>query len=185
MRFPQAFVVPWFVPGVILSVVVGVLFSGPLARALHTRRVLAWAVVASVGLVLSATLTPLREAIDFGATGSRACDFSRIGLAPLSALLRMNDTSLNVLMLVPLGVSLGLLPRSRPKVVLVVAAIGLPFAVETAQLLLPFLDRACQSADVVDNLTGLVVGLVIGTGAGILASWTTPPPRNEDASDPG
>ncbi len=48
-----------------------------------------------------------------------------------------------------------------------IAAIALPFAIETIQLLLPVLDRACESADVVDNLTGLVIGL----GGGVVAGW--------------
>jgi len=36
------------------------------------------------------------------------------------------------------------------------------------QLLIPILDRGCQSADVVDNITGLLIGLVIGTGLRVL-----------------
>jgi glycopeptide antibiotics resistance protein len=70
-------------------------------------------------------------------------------------------------MFIPLGVTIALVPRSRRKVVVLIAAIALPFAIETAQLLLPVLDRACESADVVDNLTGLVVGL----GGGVVAGW--------------
>ena len=124
----------------------------------------------SLGIILSATLTPLRWAIDFGATGSGVCDFSRIGLAPLGELLRFNDTSLNILLFIPLGVTIGLVPMSRRKAAVVAAAMALPFAIETIQLLVPWLDRGCQSADVIDNLTGLIVGLAAGSAAGWLAA---------------
>jgi hypothetical protein len=51
-----------------------------------------------------------------------------------------------------------------------------PFAIETAQLLLPVLGRGCQSADVFDNLTGLVLGGLIGAGARILGAGMAPGP---------
>ena len=47
-------------------------------------------------------------------------------------------------------------------------AIASPFLIETTQLVLPILGRGCQSADVFDNLTGLLIGAVIGAGARIL-----------------
>ena len=46
---------------------------------------------------------------------------------------------------------------------MLLAAIALPFAIEAVQFAVTPLGRACQSADVVDNLTGLLVGLVAGT----------------------
>jgi len=50
-------------------------------------------------------------------------------------------------------------------------AIALPFAIETTQLLVPWLHGACQSADIVDNVAGFVLGLGIGTvAAGLLRS---------------
>ena len=81
----------------------------------------------------------------------------------------METAILNVLLFMPLGVSIAFMPRSRLKVAVLVAAIALPFAIETTQLLLPILDRGCQSADVIDNLTGLVLGLAGGSVAGLLA----------------
>jgi glycopeptide antibiotics resistance protein len=85
--------------------------------------------------------------------------------------LRTNGDALgNILMFIPLGVTISLVPGSRRKAAIVVAAIALPFAIETIQLLLPALDRACESADVVDNLTGLVIGLGGGSVAGWLAA---------------
>jgi glycopeptide antibiotics resistance protein len=160
---------PWFLPGVAITVVVSVVASGAVARSLGVRRAVAWAMLFSLGIILAATLTPQAEALDLGARGPAQCDFSRIGLAPWKRLLSPNDSSGNILMFVPLGVAIGLLPRSRHKATIVVGAIALPFAIEATQLLVPWLDRACESADVVDNLTGLALGLVLGVIAGRIA----------------
>jgi glycopeptide antibiotics resistance protein len=163
----HALVLPWLLPGAAIVLVVSLVVSGAVGRALRVRRPVAWVMVLSLGVILAATMTPQWEALAFGAQGSPSCDFSRIGLAPLREFLRFSDTSLNVLIFVPLGATIGLLPRSRRSAVVMIAAIALPFAIETIQLLLPVLDRACESADVVDNLTGLVIGL----GGGVVAGW--------------
>ena len=160
---------PWFVPGIAISLIVSVALSGDVGRALRVQRPVAWVMVLSLGVILAATMTPQWEALAFGTQGSSSCDFSRIGLAPLRELFRFDDTSLNVLMFIPLGATIALVPRSGRKAVIMVAALALPFAIETAQLLLPALDRACESADVIDNLTGLVIGLTGGAVTGLLA----------------
>ncbi|MEA2538592.1 MAG: hypothetical protein QOF11_2826 [Chloroflexota bacterium] len=156
---------PWFVPGAAISLVAGVVTAPAVARGLRAQRLPAWLLVFGLGIVLAATLTPVGGVFDDPAAIARTCDFSRIGIAPLGDLLRLGDTSLNVLLFVPLGIALGLLPGSRRKWIVVGAAILLPFAIETLQLLAPILARGCQSADVVDNLTGLVLGIVGATGA--------------------
>ena len=167
VRFGDFRVLPWFLPGAAISVAVGLAAGGRVGRALLVRQATAAALIVSLGIILSATLSPLRGALQFGAVGSGSCDLSRLGLAPLRELLAVNDTSLNVLLFVPLGVSIALMPRSRRKAVVAIAAIALPFAIETTQLLVPLLDRGCQSADVIDNLTGLAIGL----GGGAAARW--------------
>jgi len=160
---------PWFLPGVVISIVVSIAASGAVGRALGVRRAVAWVMVLSLGIIMAATLTPQREALAFGTQGSPSCDLSRLGLAPLREVLRLGDTGGNILMFIPLGATIGLLPRSRRKAAIVIAAIALPFAIETTQLLAPALDRACESADVIDNLTGLVIGLAGGVVAWRLA----------------
>jgi glycopeptide antibiotics resistance protein len=162
--------VPWLLPGFLVFVAIGLVASGRVGRALRIRRTLAAALIVSLGVILAATLTPQWAALAFGARGSGACDLSRMGLAQLRELIRFDDTSLNILLFIPLGLSIAFMPRSRLKVVVIVAAIALPFAIETTQLLLPILDRGCQSADVIDNLTGLLLGLVGGAMAGWLAA---------------
>jgi len=126
---------------------------------------------------VAATLTPRWQALEFGALGSSSCDLSRVGPAPPDELVRPTEANGNILMFIPLGVAIGLVPRSRRKAAIVAIAIGLPFAIETTQLLLPALDRACESADVVDNLTGLAIGLAGGLVAGRLASAVGRRPR--------
>jgi glycopeptide antibiotics resistance protein len=168
LTFPDLVAVPWFLPGVAGSIAVGFVASQRAAGWLGVHRVLGWGLVVALGLVLSATLTPHHEEASGLATGAFGCDMTRVGLPPLDELLEINDTSLNVLLFVPLGTLLGLVPRSRRKGVAIAGAVALPFIIETTQLVMTPLDRACQSADVVDNLTGLVLGLAIGSIAGFV-----------------
>ena len=162
---------PWFMPAVVICLVVSLAASGRVARALGVPWVVACVMLLSFGIIISATLTPLRWALDVSLTGERSCDLSRIGLAPLADYLSRSETDAggNVLLFIPLGFAIGMVPRSRRKVAVIVAAILLPFAIETIQLLAPALDRSCESADVIDNLLGLAIGLGAGAVVGRLA----------------
>lgn len=170
VRFYAMGVLPWFVPGVVLSMAIALFACRPIGKLLAIRRLVAWAILVAFGVIVSATLTPLRGALNFGAVGTGTCDLSRIGPAPIGQLLRLDDTSLNVALFIPLGIAIGLVKTLRPRAALIVASAALPFGIETIQLLAPILDRGCQSADVVDNLTGLLVGLGVGTGLRFLGS---------------
>ena len=170
MYFGDLQSVPWLLPGAAISALVGVAASGAVGRVLRVHWLVAVMMVLSFGIIIAATLTPQWEALAFGARGSSSCDLSRLGLAPLGELLSASDSGGNILMFIPLGATIGLVPRSRRKAAIVIAAIALPFGIETIQLLLPVLDRACESADVVDNLSGLVIGLGGGSVAGWLAA---------------
>ena len=152
---------PGFLPGVAASLAVGAWSSGRVARALGGPRGLAFGLVLFAGIIASATLTPFTGG---GAAAEHpgTCDLSRMGLAPLRDLLRPGDVSGNVLLFIPLGVCLALLPRSRSKAILVAAAVAYPFVIEGTQLFALALHRACESADIADNLTGLAVGLASG-----------------------
>lgn len=161
---------PLFLPGVVVSVVLAALVAGPVARALATRRSVAMLLIVSIGVIVSATLTPLGTvAFDGGAAGS--CDLSRLGPPPLGALRRITDTSLNVALFIPLGLAISLLPRSRQAGAVLVGAVLFPFAIELTQLLVPAISRGCESADVIDNLLGLAVGLAAGTALRMVSTW--------------
>lgn len=160
--------VPWFWPGVLVSLVVGVLLAVPLGHAFRVRPLLAALLLVSFGSILAATLTPLRDALEFGAVGTGVCDFSRVGPPPLEYLGYRNDISLNIVLFIPLGLGIGLLGKRRLTGVLLLAAIALPFVIETIQLLVPVIARGCQSSDVIDNLIGLSIGLAIGGVARLL-----------------
>lgn len=160
-------VLPWFIPGAALSIVIALLACRPVGRWLGVGTGLAGAILLGLGVIVAATLTPLRGAFDFDAVRS-TCDLARIGPAPIREVLRVGDTSLNIALFIPLGCAIGLAGAAKSRPALIVAAIALPFAIEAIQLIAPILDRGCQSADIFDNLTGLAIGLGIGTTVRVL-----------------
>ena len=156
---------PLVVPGMFLWAAVAIVASPFLSRFFGASRLHAALLLMALGLVLMATLPPTGATLAGSASNGDACDLSRTTLAPTSELLRLNATSLNVLLFVPLGITLGSLPWSRRSLVTVAAAFLLPLAIESFQLLVPVLGRGCQSADVIDNTMGLVIGLTVGASA--------------------
>ena len=181
---PGFLAVPWFLPGLAVAALLGLVVCRRLAATLGCTPLHAWFLVVSLGIVLAATLTPLRDALDQGATGPKPCDLSRIWFAPLADYLRPGDIAGNVLMFIPLGLALGFLPPSGARLPLIGGALLLPVVIETSQLAVGILDRACQGGDVVDNVAGLVGGLLLGSiaaalvsVAAALAGRATPPER--------
>ena len=149
-------------PGIVLSLALSFLTFVPVSRALAISRLHGFLLVLSLGVILAATITPSREALLFGAEGSGRCDLSRFGLLSWWELGHIDDASLNILLFVPFGIALGLCPRSRARSTLVAAALITPIAIELIQLTAVSLGRECQSSDVIDNLTGLLLGLLVG-----------------------
>lgn len=162
--------VPLFLPGLAVAALLGLVVGRPLATKLGCSPFHAWFLVVSLGIVLAATLTPLRAAFEQGATGPTSCDLSRIWFAPLAAYLRPGDIAGNVLMFIPLAFAIRLLPPSGPRRRLIVGLFLLPIVIEASQLTVGFLDRACQGGDVVDNSAGVVVGLLLGSVVALLGS---------------
>jgi hypothetical protein len=153
---------PLLLPGVVLAFVVSTLASGRVAHLLRVRRTVAWVLLMSAGVILAATLTPLRAGLSPDLPHPGSCDLSRIGFPSLDDLLRPGDVLGNIVMFFPLGFAIAVVPRSRRKAALLCAAFAFPFLIEGTQLVAVSLNRACESADVVDNLTGLVLGLGVG-----------------------
>lgn len=169
---------PWFIPGVLLAVALAAVLGGRLARVLQTSRGIASLLIVSLGMVVSATLTPLRGQLDFEGGRVGTCDLSRLWFASPSQLLTMGDESLNVLLFVPLGVAIAFLPWTRRTGAVALGVLAMPLLIELTQALLPVLDRGCQSADVIDNLTGLALGFVAGRSVRWLARAAT---RNDES----
>jgi len=168
---------PGFVPGVALSVVVAVFASRPVARALGSGRLLAGALIISLGMVLSATLTPSPSGLQRDIAGigplehhQSTCDLSRMGPTDLGEYLRIDNTSLNVLLFVPLGLTVGLLPRSRHKTAIVQLAWGSALRDRGNSAGRSAARSGVSGRDVPDNVTGLDFGLKAGTLAGALVS---------------
>ena len=149
-------------PGVLITAVVAIVLGGPLARRLRTATPVGFLLLFGFGLIASATLTPSRDALRFGALGSGACDLTRIGPVPLADLFHFQDPAFNVALYVPLGIAIGMLPGGWARRWLIVAGLLLAPAIELTQLLVRPLGRACQTSDMSDNVTGLLIGLVAG-----------------------
>lgn len=157
--------VPLFVPGMILWGLLAIMVSPVVARSLRTSRAHAALVLVALGLTLMATMTPTTAGLSGAATSLGACNMARLSPASAAMLFSINDASLNVLLFVPLGLALGALPWSPRTAAVVLSAFLLPLAIELFQLGFPSLGRSCQSADVIDNTLGLVIGLAAGAGA--------------------
>jgi VanZ family protein len=155
-------VLPWFLPGLVVTTAIALLVAGPVARHLRSDRWVAFLLVTSVGAVLAATIPPVAGGLGGRPLVAGRCDFGRIGLAPLAQYLQFSDTSLNVILFIPLGLATALLGRSTATGRVAMSAFAFPFAIEAIQSLLPILGRGCQSQDVVDNILGLGIGLALG-----------------------
>lgn len=156
---------PGLVPGIALSVVLGLALCVPIGRRLGIAIPTGALLLFGFGLVIAATLTPSLEAVTDGAIGTGTCDLSRLTPPPLDQILSFDEVSLNVILFVPLGLAVGFVPPRAHQLLLIAAAVALPLVIEVIQLFVTKLDRACQSGDVVDNLVGLGIGVIVGLAA--------------------
>jgi hypothetical protein len=163
-------VIPLFLPGLALTIVLAIALARPVGHWLGVRPWIASLLISGFGIIVAATLTPTAGAAFDGVNSDGVCDLSRVGFASLRELTRPTEASLNILLFIPLGIAVGLLPRSRRTSVVTAVALLLTFLVEATQLLVPALGRGCQTADLVDNLIGFSIGLVVGVIARLAAS---------------
>lgn len=161
--------IPSYWPVILLWVTLGLLLSGQMARFLETRRIIAFGLFVSLGFVLLATLSPNDPARLDAVSG---CDLSRVGFPSISTLISDRDALRNILLFLPLGFTLGLLPWTKRNLIVIVGAFGLTVVIETTQIALADLGRGCETADMIDNNTGLAIGLLAGAVTGRIArSW--------------
>lgn len=155
---------PGFGPGLVVAVVASLALTPWIARRLRIGRGLALALALSVGTVVAATLFP--DVIGWWAGTSLAdnaiwsCDLERIRPS-LTEILAFREATANVILFVPLGICVALLPAAFRFRAIVVALVA-PLAIEFVQAALPQMDRRCQAADVADNLLGLALGIALG-----------------------
>jgi VanZ family protein len=150
-----------FIPGLLVAFAFGLVTGRAAASVLSAPRLLGIAMMAALGAILATTLSPSSGMPEVGSIPG-TCAVSRLWPDSLSELLTINEVSLNVLMFIPLGLTLGLAPRSRRTIMAILAATALPFLIEAIQLLVPALGRYCDGADVADNLLGLYLGILLG-----------------------
>lgn len=151
---------PWFWPALALAVSASLVACRPLAGALRTSPLVAFLLVLSLGGIVALTLTPGEDA--FLPFNRSFCFIDAVGPIGVGRVLNLGERGLNVLLFLPLGASIAVLPGSRAKAALIAGSLVLPFLVEGIQYVLPAFGRSCSSVDVVDNLTGLLVGFAVG-----------------------
>src|SRR3954447_12260288 len=112
----------WFWPGGAITIVVAAALAARVARRVGTSPLVGLLLLFGVGLIVSATLTPSREALRFGAVGTGTCDLSRFGPPTPADILQLKDPAFNILLYVPLGAAIGLLRGRRPQRTLLLVA---------------------------------------------------------------
>jgi glycopeptide antibiotics resistance protein len=146
-----------------------IFISRSVAEKLAMSRALGFALVFWLGVILSATMTPSISGMADPDRVMAWCDLSRIGPPSIGQFDTLNDVSLNVLLFVPLGVLVSARTRHRGKALL--WATALPLLIEGVQFFGAAIGRECQSADVFDNWTGLLLGYLGGTALSV--GWAT------------
>jgi hypothetical protein len=157
--------IPWFWPVTAATVGAATVFSSQVAMSFGSTRLHAFVLLVSVGGIVALTLTPA------GDVGGHACRLPSSWPISLDDFAPPTDRGLNVVLFIPLGIALGLMPRSTVKAEAVFLAALSPLLIELTQSIAG-LGRTCEATDVVDNLTGLAVGyLIAGVVGVVLRRW--------------
>lgn len=159
---------PWAVPAGVLALVIATAVAWPVARRMRVPVVPVWLFLATVGGFLAATVTPSPTAGHWNWRG--VTSFALVFPSP-DALHSLNDTSMNVLLGVPLGLAAVWLAGACRRWWPLLAVVALPFVVEGIQALLPLGRLGFQLPDVIANGIGLLAGGMLGAvvaGAALL-----------------
>lgn len=152
---------PWTGPALVGGALLGMLsmFFFPRRRSLSDRiglALLLWCLT----LALVVTLSPVRN--NYFGIPSQGCDWSIWSPLDVHYWFSSGSRPPNVWLFAPAGVGVMLLDRVWRKIFGAIFLLALPIAIETVQDYEPALKRSCSSQDVVDNWTGLVLGLGVG-----------------------
>lgn len=153
---------PFFVPVFLFGLIVAGLLTAPLARWMRLPAFVVFGLLASVALILAATVPPdaLRGA------SQPICKMRVAHLLPELGSLT-DARALNTALFAPLGFFVAL-AAIRGKPWLIAVALPLSITVEAVQLKWSVLGRGCEMQDVVDNMWGLLIGAAAGVVVGLL-----------------
>ena len=147
------------VAGITLALLGAFLVAPWIGRGLGTGPRLAFLLVLATGLIVALTLAP--RPLSPATRPDLSCLLPAATLAFPGGVLALSDEILNVVLFVPLGMTVGYIQGRRQLQVLAMA-LSLPWVVESIQLALPWLGRTCQSSDLTANVLGLLFGVTLG-----------------------
>lgn len=151
----------------VLSILTGVVYRKVAKRTRWPSWPTLGAGIALAG-VLAVTLTP--DEWDMGEKVT--CIFSLPTTLGLFALPALTQDSLNALLLLPLGFFSVLATRRAWMAALTV--VMTPICIELIQALVPVLDRTCSSQDIINNISGGLLGVALGILIQGLVRWMRP-----------
>lgn len=175
---------PWTGPAVIGGAAAGLLsmFLFPRRRS-HSDRMgfalLLWCL--TVALVV--TLSPVKN--DYFGVPSSGCNWSVWRPLAREYWFSAGSRPPNVWLLFPAGLSVMLLDGFWRKFLGIGLLVALPPGIETLQNQFPELKRSCSSQDVIDNWTGLVIGLCLGLVLALLIGVIRWVRRRAESAHPG
>ena len=140
---------------IVFSVVAGAVYHGVLVRDGGQS----WATLGA-SIALAAALVVTLVPSEFGEESIVRCVIGMPTTLGLFELPAITQESLNALLLLPLGFFSALAARRAWTAVLPVVIT--PIFIELVQALIPALDRVCNSQDVINNITGGLLGVAIG-----------------------
>lgn len=131
---------PLVLPAVVVAVATALILMNSASRALRLARWQSFVLLASTGGVLALTLTPAR--------------FRSWGAASISDV----EVLLNVMMFVPIGFIVALVPHDRYRWALALVAVLMPFGIEALQNFVHVLNRYPRWIDIAANVAGVLAG---------------------------
>lgn len=153
---------PFALPAFVVAVVITAFFTKRLGAKLKERPIIVFLWLASLMLILSATLTPTGHALemDEGLLTTRVWTWA---LPSPSALFSINWQSMNLVLFTPIGIASGVFTQWRNITSLTLSAYIVSVLVEMIQYLVMPLGRAqFNSATVIIGWVGITVGVAIG-----------------------